>query len=172
MIFLTFLATRKRKKRKNKIKRKKRENKEKTYVEKKAKLFKKLKFKDMMGKLLDESMIPDNVCFVPLGGMKCECTKDNTTHTTWFIKKINLSWSDATLTYTFVNDDNLVISNPKDVSMCTGQILDQMIDISQNGKEEEFIELYIDGKDVGIEGAKDLLRRRKQHTKKHGYCYK
>ena len=122
-----------------------------------------------MSHLLDESTIPKNVCFVPIGGKKCECMKDNIT---WFIKRIDLSFGDATLTYTFVNDYYLIISNPSDVSMCTGQILDQMIEINEDGKKEEFVELYIDGKNVGVEGAKKLRSMRKQHTKKYGYCYK
>jgi len=124
--------------------------------------------------MTDESDVPDNVCFVPLGGSKCKCTPNNVT---WFIQRADLSWTTATLTYKFAGDvhDDILISDHKGVSGCLGKILDEFIEMSERNKGgndpiEPIIELWMDGKQMGVTAAKTLRIMRKMHTAQYGYC--
>jgi hypothetical protein len=108
----------------------------------------------------------NNSCYVPLGGEKCGC--GNGDGTTLFIRRLDISWTKASLTYTFKNDEipPVEITKAEDVSMCLGQILNVFIPMAEGAKEDdEIMEFWIDGNNVGLTGAKELLEKRKEHSR-------
>lgn len=104
-------------------------------------------------------------CYVPLGAGPCGCP--NGDGTTIFIRRVDVNWEDASLTYHFQDEKRAPerITEPADVSMCLSAILEVYIPLARDAKEgDEIVEFWVDGEEVGLKGAVKLLAMRKLHT--------
>lgn len=120
------------------------------------------------GEKIQQQEEEENACWVPLGCGPCECGKGD--GTTLYISRIDIFRADGSLVYSF--KDNVRepenITELRAVSMCLGRILQVYIPMAgAAGEDDEIVQLFIDGKNVGLEGAKALLARSKAHTAKY-----
>ena len=109
--------------------------------------------------------ITDGACYVPLGAGECRCGHGD--GTTVFISRVDIRSAPIRLIYTFDGDvvPPEVISEPASISMCLSQILNVFIPLAESySAPDQIMQFCIDGKDVGLEGAKELLAMRKLHT--------
>lgn len=102
-------------------------------------------------------------CWMPLGCDPCQC--DEGDGTTKFIRRLDVAWADATLTYTFEDATTELISDPHSVGMCMNQILKVYIPLAEEKGDDAVMEFWVDGKKVGLAGAKALVELRRLHSK-------
>lgn len=105
----------------------------------------------------------ENSCYMPLGGKPCECLRGD--GTTLYIKRVEMVWADSSLLLFFQKDGRPPekVTDPHDVSRTLSAILNTYIPIAEAAKTDkaDIMEFWIDGKNVGLDGAKSLLAIRK-----------
>ena len=122
----------------------------------------------------DDQGVPSNVCFVPLGGGKCECGNGDIT---WYVESVEFNNLDPRImvdpdsrimVYTFVeNHPEYVINDTKDAWNCLYINVKTWIEFKTK-KIQPMFSLKINGKEIKEDAAKMLLQMYKKTLQSAG----